>query len=80
MEEYSTYSTSLPAWAIICGFDLSHSDRGKMEPQSPLICISLMTKDVEHFFSFSTIRYSFAKNPYLDLYPIFNWVLWFADV
>jgi hypothetical protein len=37
---------------------LSHSDGCKIEPLV-LICISLMTKDFEHFFKFFlTIRYS----------------------
>jgi hypothetical protein len=37
-----------------------------------LICISLMTKDVEHFFRcFSAIPYSSVENSVLALYPIF---------
>ena len=37
-----------------------------------LICISLMTKDVKHFFRcFSAIWYSSVENYFLVLYPIF---------
>ena len=43
-------STASPARAMTCVFDLSHSDRCKMESQSCLICISLVAKDVKHFF------------------------------
>jgi hypothetical protein len=34
MEEYSPFSTSSPACAITCGFDLIHFSEYKMEPQS----------------------------------------------
>ena len=45
-----------------------------------LICISLIIKDVEHFFkSFSAIWYSFAENSVLLCTPVFKLsylVLW----
>jgi hypothetical protein len=38
-----------------------------------MICISLMTKDVEHFFRcFSAIQYSLAENSLFSFVPIFN--------
>jgi hypothetical protein len=38
------------------GFYFNHSDKGKLECQSQLLYISLVTKDVEHFFKcFSVI-------------------------
>jgi hypothetical protein len=38
-----------------------------------LICISLMTKDVEHFFTyFSTIQYSLVVNPLFSSVPHFS--------
>jgi hypothetical protein len=41
-----------------------------------LICISLVIKDVEHFFRyFSAIQYSSVENFCLALYPIFNGVI-----
>jgi hypothetical protein len=46
-----------------------------------LICISLMTKNVEHFFRcFSAIWYSSVENSLFSLYPIFNRVIWFSEV
>jgi hypothetical protein len=46
-----------------------------------LFCISLMTKDVEHFLgasqSFGTPQLRILC---LDLYPIFNRVIWFSEV
>ena len=50
MEECFSFSTSLPASAVTCVFDLSHYDWSELETQGCLICISLMTKGVEHFF------------------------------
>ena len=45
-----------------------------------LICISLMTKDVEHFFGcFSAILVSSVENS-LSLYPIFDRVIGFSGV
>ena len=44
-----------------------------------LICISLMTKDIRHFFRcFSAIQYSSVENFCLSLYPIFNRVIWIS--
>jgi hypothetical protein len=41
-----------------------------------LICISLMIKNVKHFFRcFSALQYSSADNFCLALYPIFNGVI-----
>ena len=41
-----------------------------------LICISLMSKDVEHFFRcFLAFQNSSAENSLLSLYPIFNRVI-----
>ena len=41
-----------------------------------LVYISLMIKDVEHFFRyFSDIQYSSVENFCLALYPIFNGVI-----
>jgi hypothetical protein len=47
-----------------------------------LICISLMIKDVEHFFMcFSAIRYSLVENPLFNSVPHFlNRVIWFSGV
>ena len=46
-----------------------------------LICISLMSKDIEHFFRcFSDIQYSSVENSRLALYPIFNRVIRFSGV
>jgi hypothetical protein len=53
-----------------------------------LICISLMIKDVEHFFKcFSAIQYSSVENSlypilckFVVLYPIFNRVVWLSGV
>jgi hypothetical protein len=49
MEECSSFSTSLPVCAITWLFYLSHSYWYKVESQSLLRCVSLMTKDVEYF-------------------------------
>jgi hypothetical protein len=45
-----------------------------------LICISLMTKDVEHFLRCLDIQYSSVENSLLVIYPIFNMVVWFSEV
>ena len=48
-----------------------------------LICISLVIKDVEHFFMcFSDIRYSSVENTLFSSVcsPIFNEVIWFSGV
>ena len=48
-----------------------------------LICISVIIKDVEHFFRcFSAIQYSSVENFFVQLclYPIFNGVIWFSGV
>jgi hypothetical protein len=45
-----------------------------------LICISLMIKDAEHFFScFSAIRYSSGENSFVSSEPhFFHRVIWFS--
>ena len=48
--KYSFLSTSSPASAVTCAFYLSHSDGLRWNLRVILICISLMTKGVEHFF------------------------------
>jgi hypothetical protein len=53
-----------------------------------LICISLMTKDVEHFFTsctssflyFLAIQYSSVENSLFTSVPHFNRVIWFSGV
>jgi len=53
-------------------FNLSHSDWCGWNLRVVLICISLMTKDVEHFFMcFSAIRYSSSENLLFSLVPHF---------
>jgi hypothetical protein len=50
LEECSPHATVSPARAVTCLIDLSHSDRCQINLKVVLICISLMAKDVEHFF------------------------------
>jgi hypothetical protein len=46
-----------------------------------LICISLMIKDVKHFFScLSANRYSSAENSLFSSIPYFYRVIWFSGV
>jgi hypothetical protein len=46
-----------------------------------LICISLMIKDVEHFFRcFSAIHYSSVENSLFSSVPYFNKVIWFSAI
>jgi hypothetical protein len=46
-----------------------------------LICISLMTKGVEHFFKcFSAIHDSSLENSLFSSVPLFNRVIWFSGV
>jgi hypothetical protein len=46
-----------------------------------LICISLLTKDVEHFFRcFLAIQVSSDKNSLFSSIPHFNRVIWFSGV
>jgi hypothetical protein len=47
-----------------------------------LICISLMTKDVEHFFKGASHPFCIPQLRILclALYPIFNRVIWFSRV
>jgi hypothetical protein len=42
--------TSLPAFVVVCVIDGSHFDWGEVLSPCSLICISIMTNDVEHFF------------------------------
>ena len=45
------------------------------------IYISLMIKDIEHFFRcFSAIRYSSVKDSLFGSVPHFNWVIWISGV
>jgi hypothetical protein len=44
------------------------------------ICISLMTKDVEHFRCFLAIQYSPVENSLFSSVPHFNRVIWFSGV
>jgi hypothetical protein len=46
-----------------------------------LICILLITKNVQHFFRcFSAIQYSSVENLCLARYPIFDRVTWFSGI
>ena len=45
-------STSLPTCSVIAGFELSNYDWLKVESQGHSICISLITKDFEHYFKY----------------------------
>jgi hypothetical protein len=46
-----------------------------------LICISLMTKEVEHIFRcFSAILYSLVESSLFSSVPFFNRVIWFSGV
>ena len=68
----SSFSTSLPAPVFSWVFDLSHSDWCEVKSQGCLICVSLMTKDVEHFFRcFSVIWYSSGENSLFSSVPHF---------
>ena len=65
MGECSSFSTSLPALALTLIFGLSYSDCCEMEflKWVILIYISLMTKDVDHFFRcLSAIWYYSVEN------------------
>ena len=61
--------------ALICchlSFDLSHSDWCEVESQGFYICISLMTKDVQHYFRcFLAIWYSSIANSLFSYVPHF---------
>jgi hypothetical protein len=48
MDKCSPDSTSLPAGAVTCGFDLSHLTGLRWNRSIILICVSLMGKDIEH--------------------------------
>jgi hypothetical protein len=48
--EYSLCSSSLPACVVIWAFDLSHSDKCKVESQTHFDVDFLMTKDTKYFF------------------------------
>jgi hypothetical protein len=72
MQEFSSFSSSLLACAVAGGFNLSHSDWHNLS-QGHLMCISLLTKSVEHCFRcFSAIRDSSTKDSLISSVPIFN--------
>jgi hypothetical protein len=63
MEECSSLSTCSPTYAVNCVFDLSHTDWYKVESQDGFICISMITKNFQHFFRCcSTIQDSLVVN------------------
>ena len=72
MEQCSPCSTSLPAFAVTWIYDLKYSNGYKMETQSVLPCISLMTKEFIHFFkSFWPFKIPQLRILCLVLKPIF---------
>ena len=78
MEECS-FSTSSSTFAVTLVYEINHSGRCEVEFQSRLICFSLMTKAVEHFFRcFSAIRYSSVENSLFSFHYIFNRIIWFS--
>ena len=68
MEEYSPFSTSLPACAVPLVFDLSHPDWFKVES---LGCFDLHFSDEYYFKSFSDIQDSSVENSLFSSLPHF---------
>jgi hypothetical protein len=63
MQKCFSLLTSSSGYVVGCDFDLCHSKGVKWSLRVILICISLMTKDVEHFFKgFLTIQDFFVEN------------------
>jgi hypothetical protein len=73
MEECSSFSTSLPASAVAwVFFILAILTYVRWNLRVVLICISLMTENIEHFFrGFSAIRVSSVENSLFSSVPYF---------
>jgi hypothetical protein len=81
-QQWMNVSLSPHPTSMCCqlSFGLWYPDWLKVESQCCLICISSMTKDVEHFFKcFSVIQASSVENSVSSLPHFLNWMICFLE-